>query len=77
PFATFNVADACLTVGVIMLIVLFAVDMIKHPTDDLEVDPRLVEEAKAELAKEQGENASAESEESAENEPSEEESKEE
>ncbi|MCR5491378.1 MAG: signal peptidase II, partial [Bacilli bacterium] len=47
PFATFNVADACLTVGVIMLIVLFAVDMIKHPTDDLEVDPRLVEEAKA------------------------------
>ena len=58
PFATFNGADAYLTVGVVMLIVLFIVDAVRHPTDDLDVDPRLVEEAKLELEKEQGEKAS-------------------
>ena len=54
PFADFNFADAYLTVGVVMLIVLFIVDFIKHPEpDDLEVDPRLVEEARRQLEEEQ------------------------
>ena len=54
PFADFNFADAYLTVGVVMLIVLFIVDFVKHPEpDELEVDPRLVEEARRQLEEEQ------------------------
>lgn len=57
PFATFNFADAYLTIGVIMFIVIFIVESVKHPTDDLDVDPRLVEAAKLELEKEQEDSA--------------------
>lgn len=50
PFATFNLADACLVVGVIVLIVYAIVDAIKHrgEGEDLSVDPRLAEKKEAE-----------------------------
>ena len=70
PFADFNFADAYLTVGVVMLIVLFIVDFVKHPEpDELEVDPRLVEEARRQLEEEQA--LAANSEEAAEEKPAE------
>ena len=41
PFATFNLADAYLVVGVIILLVYEIVDMIKNRDRSLEADPRL------------------------------------
>lgn len=42
PFATFNVADACLTIGVVLLIVALVIDTIKNSKNDPnEKDPRL------------------------------------
>ena len=41
PFATFNFADACLTIGIVTLIVYMIVDMIKNRDRSLETDPRL------------------------------------
>lgn len=42
PFATFNVADACLVVGVILMICYFIYDAIKNSKDDPnQNDPRL------------------------------------
>ena len=70
PFADFNFADAYLTVGVVMLIVLFIVDFVKHPEpDELEVDPRLVEEARRQLEEEQEAAGEISSEEPAEEKP--------
>ncbi len=43
PFATFNLADAYLVIGVILLIVYMIIDAIKHRDRSLEVDPRLKE----------------------------------
>lgn len=47
PFATFNWADSCLSIGVVMFIVYLVYDWIKHPSDDNTKDPR-VKEATAE-----------------------------
>lgn len=44
PFATFNVADACLTLGVVVLIVAMVVDALKNKNDPDEKDPRLQSE---------------------------------
>ena len=41
PFATFNFADACLTIGIVMLLIILIVDMIKNGDKSLEKDPRL------------------------------------
>ena len=41
PFATFNFADACLTVGIVVLLVLLIVDMIKTRDTSANKDPRL------------------------------------
>lgn len=50
PFATFNLADACLVVGVILMICYFAYDALKNGKGDPnEEDPRL-ESAKKERA---------------------------
>jgi signal peptidase II len=44
PFATFNWADSCLTVGVILFIVYLIYDAVKHPHEDpYEKDPRVKE----------------------------------
>ena len=48
PFATFNVADACLTIGVIMFVIFLLVDIIRHPGEDLSKDPRKKESIKVE-----------------------------
>ncbi len=54
PFATFNVADACLTVGVILMVVAMIVDLIKNGKNDPDQkDPRL--EKKEEEPKKEGE----------------------
>ena len=47
PFATFNVADACLVVGVILMIVAIALDAIKGKNDPNEKDPRLASKGEA------------------------------
>ena len=55
PFATFNFADACLTVGIVVLLVLLIVDMVKGSDKSLREDPRLVkmkEQQNAEKAEE-------------------------
>ena len=52
PFATFNVADACLTLGVVVLIVAMVVDALKSKNDPNEKDPRL-EKTKEETSKEE------------------------
>ncbi len=41
PFATFNVADACLTIGIVVLLIAMILDMIKNPDRSMERDPRL------------------------------------
>ena len=41
PFATFNFADACLVIGILLLIVLLIVDSIKNRDRSMERDPRL------------------------------------
>ena len=47
PFATFNVADACLVVGVFLMIVAIIVDAVKNSKNDPNrVDPRLAEQKK-------------------------------
>ncbi len=61
PFATFNVADACLVVGVILMICYFAYDAVKNGKNDPdEKDPRLESAEKksdANEAKQEGEEA--------------------
>ena len=56
PFATFNFADACLTVGIFVLIVLLIVDMVKSRDKTMTEDPRLQSKpAPIELPKEEKE----------------------
>lgn len=42
PFATFNFADACITVGLFLLIAFIIIDMIKNRDTSLKNDPRNV-----------------------------------
>jgi len=54
PFATFNLADACLTVGVVLMVVAMVVDLIKNGKNDPDQkDPRL--QKKEEEPKKEGE----------------------
>ncbi|MBO5529704.1 MAG: signal peptidase II [Bacilli bacterium] len=41
PFATFNFADACLTIGILLLIVYLIIDAIRNRDTSLSKDPRL------------------------------------
>ena len=41
PFATFNFADMCLTIGIVILIVIMLTDLIRNRDTSLEADPRL------------------------------------
>ena len=43
PFATFNFADICLTLGIVLLLILLIVDLIKNRDTSLEKDPRLTQ----------------------------------
>jgi signal peptidase II len=43
PFATFNWADSCLTIGVILFIVYLIIDSVTHHDDQYEKDPRVKE----------------------------------
>ena len=43
PFATFNFADACLTIGIVLLLVFLIVDAIKNRDTSLSKDPRLTQ----------------------------------
>lgn len=43
PFATFNWADSCLSIGVVLFIIYLVYDWIKHPNDDNSKDPRVKE----------------------------------
>ena len=43
PFATFNFADMCLTIGIVLLIILLIIDLIKNRDTSLEKDPRLTQ----------------------------------
>lgn len=63
PFATFNWADSCLTIGVIMFIVYLIADSVKHSGEDhtkpgevVEVDPTRSNAAKKEAPAETKEN---------------------
>lgn len=61
PFATFNVADACLVVGVILMICYFVYDAIKNSKNDPnESDPRLEAKEKTEEGEAKQEAAEAE-----------------
>ncbi|MCQ2742231.1 MAG: signal peptidase II [Bacilli bacterium] len=41
PFATFNIADSCLVIGIIMFLIAMVIDWIKNPhNEDLSKDPR-------------------------------------
>ncbi|MCR5348294.1 MAG: signal peptidase II [Bacilli bacterium] len=52
PFATFNFADACLTIGILMLLVVLVIDLIRDGKNDSNTeDPRL-QSAPSTLAKE-------------------------
>ena len=43
PFATFNFADMCLTIGIVLLLILLIIDLIKNRDTSLEKDPRLTQ----------------------------------
>ena len=66
PFATFNLADAYLVVGVIILLVYEIVDMIKNRDRSLEADPRLEKPAPIQNEEEKPEENKEESQENAE-----------
>ena len=61
PFATFNFADACLVVGIALLLVITIVDMIKKP-DPLKNDPRLEKPQPIQTAEEKPEDTPKEGE---------------
>ena len=47
PFATFNIADACLVVGILLFIVLIIMDTVKNSSkSELREDPRLKKQVK-------------------------------
>ncbi|MDY6392827.1 MAG: signal peptidase II [Bacilli bacterium] len=41
PFATFNFADACLTIGIVVLLIILIIDAVKGDDKSLREDPRL------------------------------------
>ena len=55
PFATFNFADACLTIGIVILIVYLIIDAVKSSDKSLSKDPRLekIEQKPASIAQAQ------------------------
>ena len=60
PFATFNLADAYLVVGVIMLLIYEIIDMIKNRDRSLEADPRLEQKPAEKVVETEPQNESPE-----------------